>query len=89
MTNSDYIDNPALFVNIPSQAESQMHNLEQAMGGIGLYVDASKTECMCFKQKLAIFTQSSNPLKFVDQFTYLGSSISSSENNVNIRFAKA
>ena len=40
-------------------------------GGIGLYVNANKTEFMCFKQEGAIFTQSAKFLKLVDKFTYL------------------
>ena len=38
----------------------------------------------CFKQEEAISTLSSKPLKLVDQFTYLGSNISSTESDVNI-----
>ena len=44
---------------------------------------------MCFKQKGAISTQNDKPLKFIDQFTYLGSNISSTESDVNIRLEKA
>ena len=34
---------------------------------------------MCFKQKGSISTQSGKPRKLVDQFTHLGSNISSTE----------
>ena len=40
-------------------------------------------EYMCFKQKGAISTLSGQPKKFEDQFTYLGSNISSTESDVN------
>ena len=40
-------------------------------------------EYMCFNREGAIF-----PLKFVDSFTYLGSSVSSTESDVNIRLVK-
>ena len=62
------------------------HRLEQVAGGINLFVKANKTEFMYFK---AISTLNGKPLKFVDQFTYLGSNISSTENDVNISLVKA
>ena len=41
---------------IPDQAESLLHSLEQAASGIGLYVNADKTEYMCFNQRGNIST---------------------------------
>ena len=38
--------------------------------------EADKTEYMCFNQRGDIFTLKSGPLKLVDKFTYLGSSVS-------------
>ena len=75
-----------VFENTPVQAESLLHRLEQALGSINLYINANKRESMCLKQKGAISTLSGKPLKFVAQFTYLGSNISSIENNVNIPY---
>ena len=46
-------------------------------------------EFACFKQKVAISTLSSRPLKLVNLFIYLGSSISSTEKDVNICIGKA
>ena len=43
---------------------------------------------LCFKQDGAIFTLSSNSLKLVDQFTYLGSYISLTKSDVNIHIGK-
>ena len=43
---------------------------------------------MCFNQIGAISPQNGKSLKLVDQFVYLGSSISSTENDVNIRIGK-
>ena len=51
-------------------------------------VKTSKTENMYFKQIGTNSTLSGKPLKVVDQFTYLGSNISSIESDVNIRFVK-
>ena len=44
---------------------------------------------ICLKQKEAIFTVSSKPLKLVDQFIYLSSSISSTEIDLSVCLAKA
>ena len=87
--NTDYTDDQALLANTPTQAESLLHSLEKAPGGIGLNTNPDKTEYMSFKQKRAISTQSDKPLKLVDQFTYLGSNISSTESDVNRCLAKA
>ncbi len=48
-TDADYTNDLALLANTPSQAKSQLHNLEQAAGVIGFHVNANKTECICFK----------------------------------------
>ena len=44
---------------------------------------------MCFKQDGALPTSNANPQKLIDQFIYLGSNISSTESDVNIRWSKA
>ena len=44
---------------------------------------------MCFRQNEAISTFNANPQKLVGQFTYLGSNISSTKSDVNIRMGKA
>ena len=44
ITDADYADDIALLVNTPAQAESQRHSLERATAGIGLHVNADKTE---------------------------------------------
>ena len=45
--DSNYADDIALLANTPAQPKSLLHNLEQAAGGIGLYVNADKTDYMC------------------------------------------
>ena len=84
----DYADDIALGANTPTQAETQLHSLEQAADGIGLHVNVDKTEYMCFNQK-DISTLKGGPLKLVDKFTYLGSSVSSTKNDINTQLAKA
>ena len=44
--DADYADDIALPANTPTQAESHLHSQEQAAGGIGLHVNADKTDYM-------------------------------------------
>ena len=88
ITNADYADDIALLTNAPAQAETQLHSLERAVAGIGLLVNAHKTEYMCFYQRGDISTLNGSSLKLVDKFTYLGSSVSSTEKGVNTWLAK-
>ena len=83
MTNTNYANDLALLTYTSTQGESQLYSLETAAGGIGLYLNANKTEYMHFNQKRAISTLSGNPLKSVHQFTYLSSNISSTERDIN------
>ena len=79
----------ALLVNTLTQAETLLHSLEWAAAGIGFHVNAHKMEYMCFNQTVDISTLNSSPLKLVDKFTYLGSSVSSIKTDINTRLAKA
>ena len=56
---------------------------------IGLHVNTHKTEYMCFNQTCNISTLNGSTLKLVDKFTYLGSSVSSTETDIDMRLAKA
>ena len=69
MMHADNTDDRMLHAHTPAQAKSLLHSLEQAAGGIGVYVNANKTDFMCFNQDGAISTWSSRPLKSVDKFT--------------------
>ena len=82
--DTDYADDIVLLANTPTQAESLLHSLKQAAGGIGLHVNADKMEHMCFDQKGDISTLNGGSLKLVEKFTYLGNSISSIENYINV-----
>ena len=79
----------AILANIPDQAETLLHSLEQAAAGIDLYVNAHKTEYMCYNQTGDISTLDGTPLKLVDIFTYLGSSVESTEKDIDTRLTKA
>ena len=89
ITDADYADDIALLANTPAQAESLLHSLEQAASSIGLHENADKTEYMCFNQRGDISTLNGGSLKLMDKITYLGSSVSSTENNINTWLAKA
>ena len=78
-----------LLANTPAQAETLLHSLERTATGIGLHVNAHKTEYMCFNRTGYISTLNGSSLKLVDKFTYLGSSVSSTETDTNTRLAKA
>ena len=89
ITGANYTDDIALLANAPAQAETLLHTLEQAATGIGLHVNAHKMLYMCFNQTGDFSTLNSSSLKLVDKFTYLGSSVSSTETDINMRLAKA
>ena len=82
--DADYVDD----LNTPAQVKSLLPSLEQATRGIGLYENSDKTRFMCFNKDGAISSLNGKPLKFVDQFIYLSSNISSTESNVNICIGK-
>ena len=68
ITDTDYADDIALLANAPAQAETLLHSLEWAASGIGLHVNAHKTEYMCFNQRGDISTLNGSSLKLVDKF---------------------
>ena len=86
--DADYTDDIALLANTPNQVETLLHSLEQAATGIGLHVNAHKTEYMCYNQTGDISTLDGTSLKLVDKFTYLGSSVSSTEKHIDTRLTK-
>ena len=87
--NADYADDIAIVANTPDQAKTLLHSLELAATGIGLHVNAHKTEYMCFNQTGDISTLDGTSLKLVDKVTFLGSSVSSTEKDINMRLTKA
>ena len=88
ITNVDYANDIAILANTHNKAESLLHSLEWATADIGLHVNAHKTEYMCYNQTGDITTLDGTPLKLVDKFTYLGSSVSSTEKDINTRLTK-
>ena len=76
-------DDIAILANSPNQAETLLHSLERATEGINLHVNAHKTEYMCFNQTGDISTLDGSSFKLVDKFTYLGSSVTSTEKDID------
>ena len=89
ITDADYADDITLLANTPNQAETQLHSLERADAGIGLHVNAHKTEYMRYNQTGDISTLDGTSLKLVDKFPYRGSSVLSIEKDIDTRLTKA
>ena len=89
ITDANYADDIALLANTTNQTETLLHSLERAAAGIGHHVTAHKTEYMRYNQTGNISTLDGTSLKLVDKFTYLGSSVSSTEKDIDTRLTKA
>ena len=89
ITDADYGDDIAILANTPNEAKKLLHTLERATAGIGLHINAHKTYYMCFNQTGDISTLGGSSLKLADQFTYLHSSVSSTEKDFDTRITKA
>ena len=89
ITDADYADDIAILAITPNQAETQLHSLERATAGIDLHVNAHKTEYVRFNQIGDISTLDGTSLKLVIKFSYLGSSVSSTEKDINTQLTKA
>ena len=89
ITDADYADDIPLQVNTPNQAETLLHSLERAAAGVSHHVNAHKTDYMCYNQTGDISTLDGTSLKLVDKFTNLGSSVSSTEKDIDTRLTKA
>ena len=88
ITDADYADDIAILANAPTLAETLLHSLERAATGIGLHVNEHKTEYMYFNPTGDISTLGGSSLKLVDKFTYVGSSVSSTEKDIDTRLTK-
>ena len=87
--DADYADDVALLSNLPIRAESLLYSLERGSDGIGLHVNAEKTEYMCFNQRGDMSILKTGLLKLVNKFTYLGKTVSSTDNDINMWLTKA
>ena len=87
-TDAGYAHIIALLANTQTQTESLQHSQKQTAGGIGFHVNSDKTEYMCFNQG-DISTLNSGSLKLVDEFMYLGSTVSFTESDINMCLVSA
>ena len=87
--DADNTDDIAILANTPNQAETLLHSLEQAAAGISLHVNTHVNEYTCFNQTGDISTPDGTSLKVVDKFTYLGSSVWSTEKDIDTRLTRA
>ena len=49
--DADNANDLGLLTNTLDQADSVLHSLEQAEGGIGLHMNTNKIQFICFKQE--------------------------------------
>ena len=87
ITDGHYADDMVLLENTPTQAKSLLHSLERAAGGIASTL--TQTQYMCLIQRGDISTLKSGPLKLLDKFTYIESSVSLTKKDINMWLAEA
>ena len=83
----DYANDIAFLAKTPTQAKTLLHSLQGAAAGIGRHINSGKMEYVCFTQGDDISTRNGSSLQLVDKFTYLGSSISTTEKDINTQLA--
>ena len=89
ITDADYADDIALISSTIVGATRLLLALEQAAAEVGLKINSKKTDYIPINCQGRIQSLSGQHLKFVENLTYLGSAISSSENEIRIRIGKA
>ena len=89
ITDIYYADDLALLSDTINDANDLLHHLERAAKGIGLNVNVKKTEYISYNQQGNIKSLAGKDIKSVEEFTYLGSSITSSQKDIDIRVGKA
>ena len=71
ITDENYADDIVRIANTPTEAEFLLYSLEQAVGGIGFYVNADKMEYMCFNQEADTSILNGSTLKLMENFMFL------------------
>ena len=88
LTDADFADDIALISSSVENAQVLLNSLESAANNVGLYLNETKTEYMrCSKSNdcTTVSTKKGTLLKRVDDYKYLGSFVSSSEKDFNVR----
>ena len=89
ITDADYADDIAILASTPNQSKHHYivsNEPPQALASMSMH---TKKEYMCYNQTGDMSTLDGTSLKLVDKFTYLGSSISSIEKDIDTRLTKA
>ena len=89
ITDADYEVDLAPLANTPVQEKSLLHSLEWSTGGISFHMVADKIMYLCFNESSDISTLNGGSLKLVYKFTYLGSCVTSTENDFKTWLTKA
>ena len=89
ISDADYADDLALFADSCNDAEKLLHVLEEKANSVGLRVNIRKTQNFNINTDNKVRYVNGTQLKYVDNFTYLGSEISSMDKEIKIRIAKS
>ena len=89
ITDADYADDVALLSDKSYNAQKLLYIQEKSAAFIGLHVNVTKTEYMCYNQDSTIDTLNKILLKKIDDFVHIGSNIASTEKDVLIRISKS
>ena len=68
ITDADYANDIPLLANTHAQADSLLHSLKLAAGGIGLHFNEYRTKYIYFNQRGDIFTLNGDSLKLENKF---------------------
>ena len=87
VTDLDFADDIALISEEIQQAQTMLKRIEEAAAGVGLAMNAKKTKVLTFnqKQQVKITANDGSVLEVLQDFRYLGSMMSSTENDIKSR----
>jgi len=85
----DFADDIALLENSFEQAQAQLNTVAEEASRIGLVINTQKTEFMTNTSCKKNLTLNNADIKLVDDFTYLGSKMASSESDIKRRLGLA
>ena len=91
ITDADYADDLAALSDNIEDATTLLQCIEESAKIIGLHINEKKTEYMSYNipENSNITTTNGQCLSKVDDFTYLGSHLASTEKDISIRLTKA
>ena len=91
LTDLDFADDIALISEEIQQAQTMLEKVETSAASVGLIANAKKTQVMAFNHPgtVLIKTKDGTTLDVVNEFTYLGSLVSSSRADIKRRITLA